>query len=384
MVLPPARPFTHYRLQCPSPSGTSRLWDDEPTRAFIWNTLRLETDVPEVGRRLFTGKLAERNSLWNEFRNYLRQARTYDASAELIRGSSGALLLYYAALNMAKAELLISTPTAITGKRIGHGLRFEPTKVNSLATSYVVVEKGVFPLLYEKRLGTPVKAGTKLAFRRLAKQAPEIGWELEQLGLGKNRTSELMHAAVSDEGAAWSLVALSQSEMFLSGATGKTLLAAFKHVQAPPEWQRMFSVSSRIGRGDYEFLELRDPTHQRPSWHGDLDPETGDAVSAAVWRALQAFIDEPMHEAADAVLAASLYGTRMEPMTASLARYALMYLFSSIVRYKPSLLDPSACPQYAWLADSFVDQAASRMLRSALCKLTGTAHQFYSGSAFRR
>src|SRR5437660_6340557 len=50
--------------------------------------------------------LTRNGSLWREFANYARQARVYFAGAQVIPGTSSALLYYYAALQLAKAELL--------------------------------------------------------------------------------------------------------------------------------------------------------------------------------------------------------------------------------------------------------------------------------------
>ena len=144
--------------------------------------LELPAMVQATGRALFLGTVAQRNALLREFRNFVRQAKTYDSGAVHIGGSSAALLSYYAVLNLAKADLR-SAPTKVRGVRIHHGLSFNPARARTVARDAVYVQDGVFPLLYQKRTGRQLAIGTRLPVRRLLASVPEIGWELREAGL---------------------------------------------------------------------------------------------------------------------------------------------------------------------------------------------------------
>src|SRR5262249_1573565 len=148
------------------------------TRELLWRFIKRYADLPDEGRRLFSGTLAQRNALWREFRNYVRQAEEYDSAAAGVSGTSGGLLYYYANLQLAKAELLTVAPNRILGARIHHGLTFNPQIARSIDTDVVTVANGVFPMLYEKRTGLAVTPGTGLSVRRLLQSVPEIGWEI--------------------------------------------------------------------------------------------------------------------------------------------------------------------------------------------------------------
>jgi len=58
-------------------------------------------------------------------------------------------------------------------------------------------------------------------------------------------------------------------------------------------------------------------------------------------------------------------------MPVSLARYASLFYLSSLVRYKPSSLDPQSQGKQAWLFDSFVSECALALLTEATDGITG-------------
>src|SRR5438552_13334546 len=126
--MPPraSRPFNNWLLVPPFPTAMY-VMAQPATPDLLWHLIGFRAEIVEQGRALFSGSIGQRNSLWREFRNYVRQAKEYELAARGVAGSSGSLLHYYVALNLAKAELLISNPTAIVGQRINHGLTFNPT-----------------------------------------------------------------------------------------------------------------------------------------------------------------------------------------------------------------------------------------------------------------
>src|SRR5437868_2549298 len=99
-------PFpTGSALGVPHPGETHNSFVEPASPELLWREFDLEASYADRGRKLFTGTLAQRNRLWREFRSYLRQAKEYGDAATYVRGPSAALLLYYMALNLAKAEL---------------------------------------------------------------------------------------------------------------------------------------------------------------------------------------------------------------------------------------------------------------------------------------
>lgn len=377
-----ARPFTSWMLIPPSPArGTS--FQEPPTLDLIWKWMALPANDPRQGRDLFSGTVAQQNALWREFRNYIRQARAYDDASRGVQGSSAALLLYYALLNLAKAELLTHSPASILGQPIRHGLLFKRGTGQSIAGDAVEVTAGVFPLLYQKRTGTPLALGTRIPVKRLLTQIPEIGWEVERCQFGPSKAAYLLHAAVSNAQSVWALIAVARLAMVTQSAvSARTFHRAFEPIAHPSDWREIFAVTRRFFGGGFELFQSRGVLpRQDPSAPESFD-EYG-SVAANTWEQLQAIVDFSVDSSYDALLCPSLYSSRLLSMPASLARYALMFYVSSLVRYAPSKLDPSTQANQAWLLDSFAHESHIPVLCNSLNGISGQHHFFYERGAFR-
>jgi len=376
------RAFKRWVLGPPFPRTNS--YREPATRDSLWLKIGLRTEIPEHGRQLFTGTLQQRNRVWREFRNYARQAKTYDDSARRVKGSSAALLHYYVALNLAKAELLISRQSAIMGTVIRHGLSYRPTAAQTISGDFLTVQDGVFPLLYEKRTGVTLPTGTRLPIKRLLASCLEIGWEYETLGLGESRVGSALHAMGFDDQQAWSLFAIDRTLCIDDqSVTARLFRRHYEEISQPEEWRDKFAVSRRFFAGRFRFFESRRSHPIAYSPQGDILPPGLIPVLDNVWNALHLIIDEPTVEAYDVFLCPSLFKSRMLPMPASLARYALMFYVSSLVRYKPSQLDPQTYARQAWILDSFTDLAAPLLIRAALSGIEQVPHVYFSEEAFR-
>jgi hypothetical protein len=60
-----------------------------------------------------------------------------------------------------------------------------------------------------------------------------------------------------------------------------------------------------------------------------------------------------------------------------------MFYVSSLVRYKPSQLDPQTHARQAWILDSFTDLAGPLLIRAALSGIEQVPHFYFSEEAFR-
>ena len=103
------------------PGKTPMQFREDPSAKLAWMQLRQLTDDGHTGLALFNGTRREKNTLFNDLRNYVRQAKTYWDAASRTDGSAAALPLYYAMLNLAKAELLQIYPPWLehARKRLG-------------------------------------------------------------------------------------------------------------------------------------------------------------------------------------------------------------------------------------------------------------------------
>jgi hypothetical protein len=349
----------------------------------LWRELDLEASHAERGRQLFAGTLGQRNQLWKEFRSYIRQAKEYDDAAAHVHGPSAALLLYYMALNLAKAELLTTTPNPITGQVIRHGLTFSPTGAKTIAGDHLGVQAGVFPLLYRKRTGSPLPLKTQLRIKPMLGYIEEIGWELAQTGFMEARITQLLHIVAVTVPTLWALIAVSNGSVISNHRVTRAMFNKyFEPVAAPPQtdWRNVFAVTKRANFEGPSFYESRQKiTATAPAIVG---PDIVQ-IRNATWNNLRGYIDDGEDDVCDALLAASFSGVKLQPMPPALARYALMYYVSSLVRYKPEQLDPRVNPEQHWLLAAFVDQARTQLLRSALSGIRNVRHLFYSTAIYR-
>jgi YaaC-like Protein len=376
----PHRPFSTWMLIPPFLEFTG-FQEPASVRELAWLSIAARAEIAEKGRSLFTGSLKQRNEKWRDFRNYVRQAQAYDRAAEHVPGSSAALLHYYSMLNLAKAELLVRSGLNL-GPRAYHGLSYDPARARSMAGDTLTVQNGVFPRLYEIRVGKTIQQGTVLPIRRLLANVPEVGWELASLDLGNTAIVPILHAVAADQQECWSLIATNVPQLLRgTGITNRLFRRNYVEVAQPQNWRDVFAVSRRYSAGAFTVFEAR--RRQQLQTPGTLSGADLAVVLETVWLTFRGVLDEPTIEGYDALICPSLYKTRELLMPSSLARYALMFYVSSLVRYKPAQLDPVSMANQAWLLNSFTDQAAPLLLRAALSGIEQTTILFQSAGTFR-
>ena len=399
----PWKQFIDWQLIPPAPPSGIEAFTENVSRELIWRELLQLADVAKVGRALFAGTAAQKTKLWDQFGSLIRQAKAYDDAAALVRGPSAALLQYYTALNLAKAELL-TAPSPLHA--YVHGLKFSSARARSIAQDYLTVDKGVFPLLYTKRTGVSLRPGTRLSVKRLLASIPEIGWELGLSHFTQPTHTRLLHAAVVGAKEGWAVIAIENPAVILrSPVSRRAFLAAFEQVTPLPaagptgfttarqlptylpgsdrHWTEVFATSRRFGYGVQTFFESRWQVPVQAIGTNRYLASVFATICAKTNATLGPFIDLPSEEGADATLTPSHLGNRMLPMPAGLARYAVMFYLSSLVRYKPTHVDLNLNSAQHWLMSAFADQAGIRMLQSMLSGITGRWHIYYSPGAFR-
>lgn len=371
-----ARNFSAFFV-CPPNSSAGGLtgYSEAASEALIWLVLRQLADVPEQGRALFAKPLSSQNVKWREFHNYARQARAYWDGARRIEGSSAALLYYYVFLNLAKAELLTTDAQAILGQRIHHGLSFNPTRAQTVnGDSLRVMRGGVFPLLYEKRTGIKLPHDTVLPVPRLLSMLHEIGMELAQTGM-QSKAVLGYHAVVNDDEHAWPLICFLERGITKDRREpmARLLRTNFTEVEftgLPSSWRDTFALSRRLFTANVSVYQSK-TTFSYTDSTGTVGRDIG-AAARFLRHALHPYVNDPVKEPADFVITPSLHKRTSLPMPQDLARYALMFYVSSLVRYKPSALDPVRAASAAWLLDSFTRETPIYLLSAALGGITRT------------
>ncbi|MFJ9475464.1 YaaC family protein [Streptomyces mirabilis] len=376
MSLPGGRQYPHWILLPPyDPKKGFHAWSESASFPLLLENLRRHAEIKAVGRSRFPGSLNRKNALWKEYRNFLRQALSNFEAAITVSNRSACLLYYYAMLNFAKAELLSTIPGNITGKFVGHGLSFSPSRAKSVAGDVLVVKEGVFPWLYEARTGHKLAIGTRISVKRLLTQIPEIGTQVTDAGFGKTQLAAIHHMIAIDANQTWSLL-LMEGDVPKNSVSERLLLRHFREIEVPPDWRENFAMSRRT----LTAVRLFESIATCPkSTTGNIDVNGTLAITYSIRDILGMRTSEHI----DAVICPSLYKTKMLPMPASLARYAITYYASSLVRYKPSVFDLQISPEQAYMFDAIARECALPMLIDTLAGIEGEDQFFYAADTFR-
>jgi hypothetical protein len=354
------------------------IWE-RPTGSTVLERLRAEAELSSIGRGHFVGTLAQRNQLWVNYRNFVRQAISNFRVALGAEHRSASLLYYYAMLNFAKAELLRVQPASVVGF-IRHGLRFNVTRARSVGGDSLSVEDGAFKLLYQHRTGYVLPSGTRLPIKRLLARIPEIQDQLGIVGLGASDVAPLLQLIASDGTSVWVVLAIEPGHgLDTNSASGRYFRRRFRRVDPLPNWRDVFGVSRRSMH--YDFFESVDAF--------SLGAPGSAAYVAASEQAfgytwsVRDILGLSTSGLCDAWISPSLYKTRMLPMPPSLARYAVSFYASSLVRYRPSMFDSQFSPDQAYLFDALARECALPMLIDTLSALSSRDIFFLAEDAFR-
>jgi hypothetical protein len=373
------RPYVQWLLRPPyDPSRGAAQYNEAASIPFLTETLRRWAEIAKHGRQRFNGTLKQRNALWRDDRNFLRQALSNFDAALGVPNRTACLLYYYSMLNFAKSELMTTHSALLVNRRIGHGLSFNPTNAKKVSGDYLTVQDGIFPHLYEARTGFKLPRGTRLPVQRLMQAIPEIGTQVTDSGVAPARhLAGILQMLAWDERASWVLLCVEDNgELDSKSATAKHFRRYFDEVEGPPDWRDNFGLTRRWDRA-VKFYESKSVII-RPSANTFLPGPT----LALTWT-LKPILGPRTDENFDAYLAPSLYKSRMMPMPPSVARYAITYYASSLVRYKPSMLDPALFPEQAYLLDAIARECALPMLVDVLRGITGQDQFFFSSGSMR-
>jgi hypothetical protein len=234
------------------------------------------------------------------------------------------------------------------------------------ALDFLTVTEGVFSLLYEKRTGSSIPAGTRIYIRDMLKYIPEISTEVEAALSVKSAGVPLFHALLSSGSEMWSGFVMMTREMDpltiadLEGAVA----VSYEEVQLASEWKKIFGVSYRAFTPGPRMFQAKTA----------FPDET--VIDKVLWEQTAPFahsLDNSIDDYADATFWPKYNGLPMKP---SIARYVLTYYLSSIVRYKPSILAPASFPDYAWVFESFVNSSALNIVTNSADGITARWHMY--------
>jgi hypothetical protein len=331
---------------------------------FLWDSFHALMGKPSWAR----DNLSE--ELHRERCGFIRQAESYWSGAQKVDGTAGALLYYYCFMNLAKAELLPLRPNEMVADPM-HGLRCRPSAQENFATAELKVDSlsrvpnQIFYFLYEKRTGEawPASIDGVNVVEALCR-IPELVYETQKLGY----TSSVCHVyhtitLTETHEARSEIAAVNYEAIRRSASTAKAIGNHYSETLPFPNWRDIFALSPRGHGGHIAWLSAKDSVnidlggnYMRgdlgwPDWLARLQVDLG------------ACVEPPQTSSVDGYILPSISTTAIHALTTDLARYAIYYYVSSLVRYRPSTLDFSLKPDQAWLLSAFTRQSALPLLQ---------------------
>lgn len=351
-----ARPATVWTPRTLSPRRPIEAWTERLDTSIIWDEIRSYSDIQKNGASLFSGTAPERRRKWVALNNFCRQARAYHDALDATKGSSRGLLGYYSALNLAKAELLHFCPQDVIDVKIHHGLGFSFSP-QTISGDYVIVNaNGVFPRLYEARMGKKIPAGSKLPVKRLLGRVPEIGREFSMAFGDSGGTDRGWFRILGNGNECWPVVMLTKSTAEMQATyEWPRIEKRFENVQLPGSWRTYFP-DLKVRHTPQTYLQGRRtfPASATDECGRELYLAFGDSVEA------------PLDGHGDFHLSYSLYKSKLVAMPTYLARYTAMFYLSNLVRYRPSRLNPQTEQSTAWLLEAYARQSPDYLLANGL------------------
>jgi hypothetical protein len=361
------------------PACPLNMWVESASFPLLLEAIDRHSEITSFGKRRLSGNRSARNLRWYHYRNLIRQATSNFRAALEVPNRSACLLYYYAMLNFAKAELLDSNFTAVTG-RLYHGLSFDPTRAKTVVGDSLKVHDGAFRMLYEKRTGRSIPLGTLLPVKRLLAHIPEIGTQVSDANLGSTQVGGVLHMVVSDGNRSWPVLAMYAAPDLLGAASKSLLERYFEEVNISYfDWmalQSQFGISSRYTYMPFIYQSKQTVPSTSPT---EVNVSGGLQIT---WK-IRDLLGLRTVEQWDAFLAPSLYKQRLLVMPPSLCRYAVTFYASSLVRYRPYMFDSETYSEQAFMFDAIARECAMPMLIDTLSGLEGRDQLFYAPDSMR-
>jgi hypothetical protein len=201
---------------------------------------------------------------------------------------------------------------------------------------------------------------------------PELGDQLAAIGLPVPRVAGLNQLVADNGSERWAVLAVETSIVERESAARRLLRKAFRPVDFPSYEPSRFGLSSRASV--FECWEAVD-TFRYGTAKGVTQDEAGEEARRTTW-VLKGLVEGSAGFGFEAWFSPGLYKSKLVAMPPSLARYAVTYYASSLVRYRPSMFDFQISPEQAFLFDAMARESAVPMLVDSLSAITGIDHLF--------
>lgn len=388
-TLPPARLFNAWSRLEVSNYGIRDvlLTTSSDIERELWSALEYYSEVEEVGLGLIQTKGLQpppsHQEIFNSFRAFVRQAKSYYSSAKTLHYRSSSLLYYYSFLNLVKAYLALIQPQNIMGQRVHHGLNYNPSTTNTdFQLETIGVREGAFPMFYEAQTSNAIPTTTNLHLNivKLLSYPNELSFQYLLAGYGSVGILPSIAATVIDQSnnQSWTIIGIppvASLNDYLS------LYANFLQIYQEVEIgiDQLIPVFFGVNPSElfiYRFFQeiITTPTPVSGRGIDRVIPMQRIIHDLSPYISTHYFDDNR-----DFDLVVPYTDTTHPtpiPITEALAIYAIMFYLSSLVRYRPDYLEALLNTKPAWLIENFVTSTPETFLRIMVCKIIGIDYIF--------
>jgi len=353
----------------------------------LWSILEYYSEVEEVGLGLIQSKglpsPPTHQEIFNCFRSFVRQAKSYYSSAKTLHYRSSSLLYYYSFLNLVKAYLLLTQPQMIMGRTsqaVIHGLSYRTSTTNrDFERERIRVTQGIFPLFYEAQTANAISTArdSSLNIVNLLSYPTELSYQYQLAGYGNPNILSSLAALLLNRvnNCQWAILCIpvaSRLNDFLSIHT--SFLSVFQEVTI--DRNLLIPVFGMVAPDLYPFRFFQDitPTSMVGGRFYPLNQLNKIINALNPYISFHYFDD---NKDFDLVLPyTDTVNTTPLPITEALAIYTVMFYLSSLVRYRPDYLEELLNTKPAWLIENFVNSTPETFLRIMVSKIVGIDYIF--------
>jgi hypothetical protein len=354
-----ARPIVNWNAKgFPHPFNKQVLTCSGSVRDEILASIDMYAEIKDGGMELLKANGHQNLSeAYLRFQAYIRQAKTFYEAADALHHRAGALIYYYSFLNIAKALIFLKNP-AFVDHNLHHGIKSRPT-IGSLGEQHIqITQDGALQRFYKLVTGQEI-AGAKLKVADLLGYCSDVQYEYVRLKYGEpvSFPCRLVIGLDRDQKHAFSLIAVLNGQHPAFENLRNYIENNFEEVEIAKGAARdMFGMLAEE-MATTRFFE------SKKEW---VSPATSEILTNDVASLLSNLISyNPFNDDRLFVINHPITTPKIAPMQELIAIYCSMYFLSSLVRYRPELLEAMLSTKDAWLIERFIKSAPLTFLRLA-------------------
>jgi hypothetical protein len=317
-------------------------------------------EINEIGKRLLkSNHHPNPNNSFGRFQAYVRQAKTFYETAEILHHRASPLNYYYSFMNLAKALTFLHDHTFVD-RNLKHGIIQRPQN-GSLRRQRVVVRKaGVFPAFYETTTRKTLPNNSSLSIVDLLSYVSDVGFEFVELKYGPPSSfrTKVVICLDAQKLNVFPLMAINTAQSKRFKTIEKRLTKTFDEVTVPqPTLKIVFDSNAEMSR-HFRYFEGKAVPVKDPM----------DVVFASISDYIS---HNPFNDDIPFLLNSPIRTPKLSTMNEMHSIYIVMYFLGSLVRYRPDLLENMLSTKDAWILERFIKSAPLTFLRYARNLLDG-------------